>query len=135
MSSLRRSNRKQQTHLTFSPLPSSSPATSDYPDQIQRRAAAVHYDQSPSPSKRRRVTNAPSRQTMLTRAKSRGLNTPINSSPGKFEIESPESKERLRKEVFSDQAPLPTPQASSQVEVADGQGGFFVRLPAELVAT
>lgn len=124
MYSLRRSNRKQQTRLTFSPLPSSSPAASDYPEKIQRRAAADGYDQSPSPSKKRRVYNVLPRQTVVTAAKSHGLNTPINSSQSAPGIRSSKSKKDLRKDQFSDEAALPTPLASSQTEVGDGQGEF-----------
>ncbi|KAK0893236.1 hypothetical protein LTR91_017569 [Friedmanniomyces endolithicus] len=46
--------RRQQTRLTFTPLPSSSPATKGYPQQIQDRAAAVGYSGN-SPAKRRKL--------------------------------------------------------------------------------
>ena len=46
--------RRQQTRLTFTPLPSSSPATKGYPQQIQDRAATVGYSGS-SPAKRRKL--------------------------------------------------------------------------------
>ncbi|KAK4992247.1 hypothetical protein LTR50_001227 [Elasticomyces elasticus] len=49
------SKRKQQTRLSFTPLPSSSPAASKYPEQIRDRAAAVTYNGSPGPAKRRRI--------------------------------------------------------------------------------
>lgn len=48
-------SRKRQTRLAFTPLPSSSPAAKDYPQQIRDRAAAVTYDGSPGPTKRRRL--------------------------------------------------------------------------------
>lgn len=56
MSQPRRSSRKKrQTQLSFSPLPSSSPAASQYPEQIQQRAAAIRYDSDASPTKKRRI--------------------------------------------------------------------------------
>lgn len=49
-------SRSLQTRIAFSPLPSSSPAARDYPQQIQDRAAAVRYESmTPSPAKRRRI--------------------------------------------------------------------------------
>jgi len=37
-------------------------------------------------------------------------------------VDSPESRKRLRKDSFSDEAPLPTPLNSSQTEVGDAHG-------------
>lgn len=51
----KRDKRKRQTQLALSPLPSSSPAAKDYHEQIQGRAAAVRYDHSPVPAKRRKT--------------------------------------------------------------------------------
>jgi hypothetical protein len=48
------STRRQQA-LTFTPIPSSSPAVSGYNKQIQERAAAVGYGDSPRASKRRKL--------------------------------------------------------------------------------
>ncbi|GAB7339293.1 hypothetical protein MBLNU457_5946t1 [Dothideomycetes sp. NU457] len=59
-----RSARKRQARLTFSPLPSSSPATSSYNQQIRDRAAAVSLD-SPRAVKRRKLQDAPGIQTYL----------------------------------------------------------------------
>ncbi|KAL1302387.1 hypothetical protein AAFC00_002788 [Neodothiora populina] len=53
------SKRSRQSRLVFSPLPSSSPASSQYNKQIRDRAAAVRIEDSPSPAKRRRVRDAP----------------------------------------------------------------------------
>ncbi|KAL8801547.1 MAG: hypothetical protein Q9182_004389 [Xanthomendoza sp. 2 TL-2023] len=64
MVSLRSSGRKQQTRLSFNPLPTSSPAAADLPKQIQSRAAAVRYDHVGSPTKKRRLRSS-SRQTEL----------------------------------------------------------------------
>ncbi|KAL8698446.1 MAG: hypothetical protein Q9201_006571 [Fulgogasparrea decipioides] len=52
------SRRKQQTRLSFTPLPSSSPAALDLPGQIQNRAATVQYDAMESPTKKRRLAPA-----------------------------------------------------------------------------
>jgi hypothetical protein len=51
------STRRQQA-LTFTPIPSSSPAVSGYNKQIQERAAAVGYGDSPRASKRRKLQPA-----------------------------------------------------------------------------
>ncbi|KAK4541045.1 hypothetical protein LTR36_008414 [Oleoguttula mirabilis] len=58
MATSRSSRRKQQSRLTFTPLPSSSPATKGYHRQIQERAAAVGYEGSPNPAKRRKLRAA-----------------------------------------------------------------------------
>lgn len=60
MAGSKSSRRKQQSRLTFTPLPSSSPATKGYHQQVQDRAAAVGYEGSPNPSKRRKL-QAPDR--------------------------------------------------------------------------
>lgn len=52
------SKRKQQTRLSFSPLPSSSPAAKSYNKQIRDRAAAVTIEGSPSPAKRRKLNSS-----------------------------------------------------------------------------
>jgi len=59
-----RSSKKRQARLTFSPLPSSSPATSSYNQQIRDRAAVVSYD-SPHSVKRRKVRDAPGIHSFL----------------------------------------------------------------------
>ena len=116
MTPLRKSSRKKrQTQLSFSPLPSSSPALSQFPEQVQQRAASVRYDSdAASPTKKRRV----------------GKDTPdklASSPPGKsmfggkkvhVVIESPSKKS----------GQLPTPAASSQLEVtqADTGRGMFI---------
>ena len=61
---------------------------------------------------------------MLITAQSHGLNTPIKSSQSGSRVRPSESKKVLRKDSFSDEATLPTPMASSQTEVGDGQGEF-----------
>ena len=47
--------RPRQIRLTFTPMPSSSPAATGYNKQIQDRAAAVSLDSSPGPAKRRKL--------------------------------------------------------------------------------
>lgn len=50
-----RSDRKRQTRLAFTPLPSSSPGRASQPAATRDRAAAVTIEGSPSPLKRRKV--------------------------------------------------------------------------------
>lgn len=101
MSETRKSTRKKrQIQLSFSPVPSSSPALSQYPEQIQQRAAAVGCDSdAASPTKKRRVGN-----DSLNKLAS----SPVAKSMfgGKKVIESPSKKA----------GQLPTPAASSQLE-------------------
>ena len=60
---------------------------------------------------------------MLTKTESHGLNTPIKSSQTVFDAKSSKSKKALRNSSSSDEAFLPTPLASSQVEVGDSHVG------------
>lgn len=122
MPSLRSSNRKQQTRLSFSPLPSSSPAAADYPE---RRVAAVRYDHSPSPSKKQRVGYTSSSKPVLSPAKSYSSNTPTRSSQVVIVIDSPLRQKEHEDFSHSTQIALPTPLASSQNEVRDAQGRPF----------
>ena len=112
MSQIRKSTRKKrQTQLSFSPLPSSSPAVSQYPEQVQQRAASVSYDSdAASPTKKRRVGNDPPNKL---------ASSPVAKSMfgGKQVIESPSKKP----------GQLPTPAPSSQLEVNQaftGRGMF-----------
>ena len=57
-------SRKRQARLAFTPLPSSSPAAKGYPKQIAERAAAVRYDGSPSPVKRRKLQVSEEKTTL-----------------------------------------------------------------------
>ena len=110
MSQLRKSARKKrQSQLVFTPLPSSSPAASEYNDQIARRAASVRYDGS-STKKQRLAAIDPSDPP---------LSPPFGSS------QSSVSRQKIQVVV---QTPpkgspqLPTPVASSQVEEEEGGG-------------
>ncbi|KAI7227897.1 hypothetical protein KC330_g8176 [Hortaea werneckii] len=67
------SKRKRQTQLTFSPLPSSSPASQGYNRQIQDRAAAVGYKGSPA-KKRRTLQEKDNEATSLTALAVDGVN-------------------------------------------------------------
>ncbi len=115
MSQARRSTRKKrQTQLSFTPLPSSSPAASHYPEQIQTRAASVRYDDRMStPTKRRRIGGSITVGSPFSRASSNG-GSPFGSQKVQVMISSPRKS--------SDQ--LPTPAASSQVE-ADKEPGIY----------
>ncbi|KAL8644526.1 MAG: hypothetical protein Q9210_007209 [Variospora velana] len=95
MVSLRSSKRKQQTRLNFTPLPSSSPATSDLPEYIQTRAANIRYDATASPTKKRRLGTA------ATLPSSRHFNFDLNASATKGSAQ---------------ETALPTPEPSSQLE-------------------
>ena len=115
MSQPRKSTRKKrQTQLSFSPLPSSSPAVSQVSEQIQQiqqRAALVRYDtDAASPTKKRRVGyDHPNKLASSPIAKS--------MFGGKKVIESPSKKA----------GQLPTPAASSQLEgnQAHTRSGMF----------
>ncbi|KAL8730340.1 MAG: hypothetical protein Q9166_004105 [cf. Caloplaca sp. 2 TL-2023] len=96
MASLRNSRRKQQTRLSFNPLPTSSPVASGLPEQLQSQAAAVRYDTMESPTKKRRLRSA-SGQVKLG-----------------FEILVPATGSHQR---ARDKFALPTPEPSSQIEV------------------
>ncbi|KAI4120895.1 MAG: hypothetical protein LQ341_007486 [Variospora aurantia] len=95
MVSLRSSKRKQQTRLTFTPLPSSSPAPSDLPEYIQTRAANIRYDATASPTKKRRLGTAPSLSS------SRHIDFDLTAAAAKGSAQG---------------TALPTPEPSSQLE-------------------
>ena len=104
-----RPRKKRQTRLTFAPLSSSSPAASQYPDQIKERAAAVRYDNHDSAAKKMRLNATSSSQA-------RSSSSPFTYSSPKVIIKSPPKEASQSKEpcIFSKTA-LPTPAASSQV--------------------
>ncbi|KAL9018032.1 MAG: hypothetical protein Q9185_004634 [Variospora sp. 1 TL-2023] len=95
MVSLRSSKRKQQTRLSFTPLPSSSPTPSDLPESIQTRAANIRYDATASPTKKRRLGTAP------TLSSSRHIDLNLTASAAKGSARG---------------TALPTPEPSSQLE-------------------
>ena len=104
-----RARKKRQTRLTFAPLSSSSPAASQYPDQIKERAAAVRYDNHGRSAKRMRPSRSSSSQAKLTSS--------FTYSSPKVVIESPPKEASKSKEPFIfNKTALPTPEASSQVE-------------------
>ena len=111
MTPLRKSTRKKrQTQLSFTPLPSSSPAVSQSPEQIQQRAAAVRYDSdAASPTKKRRVGNDSANKL----ASSPPAKSMFGSKKVQVVIESPSRKP----------GQLPTPAASSQLEVNQADTG------------
>ena len=105
-----RPRKKRQTRLIFSPLSSSSPAASQYPDQIKERAAAVRYDNHGRAAKKIRLNGTSSTQAMSS-------SSPFTYSSPKVVIKSPPKEASPSKGpcIFSKIA-LPTPAASSQVE-------------------
>ncbi len=112
MSQLRKSTRKKrQTQLSFSPLPSSSPAVSQFPEQVQQRAASVRYDSdATSPTKKRRLGNDSTNKV----ASSPLVNSKLGGKKVQVVIESPSNKP----------GQLPTPAASSQLEVTQAERGW-----------
>ena len=114
MSQLRKSTRKKrQTQLSFTPLPSSSPALSQYPEQVQQRAASVRYDSDASPTKKRRV----GKDSSNILASSPPAKSTFGGKNVQVVIESPSKNPRQ----------LATPAASSQLEVnqEDTKRGMF----------
>lgn len=104
MSQLRKSTRKKrQTQLTFTSIPSSSPAASQYNEQVARRAASVRYGETPI--KRRRLADVtPSKPS---------------SSPAPSPSQSPFGRQKVHVVIHTppkEASQLPTPMASSQVE-------------------
>nr|POF14320.1 uncharacterized protein c17h9.06c [Quercus suber] len=67
-----RSKRNYQSRLTFTPLPSSSPASKGYPQQVRDRAAAVSFESSPSPAKRRRVDHGGGVESIVVAGRANG---------------------------------------------------------------
>lgn len=111
MPSTRSSTRKLQTRLTFTPLPSSSPAAVKYPIQIQEPAASVRYNDPSSPTKRRRLGHGIGNkvQSRISRVQPK---SPSKDSGSALTVQSP-TMGRYKKEKHSIGAP-PTPIASSQ---------------------
>jgi len=110
-----RPKEKWQTRLTFSPLPSSSPAAAGYSEQSQGRAAAIGYDSPGRPIKKRRVDNDLSNSAMLS---------PVSSSP------VPGFTRRSITGMISsfNEVALPTPIASSQADNMEEHGMFAALL-------
>ena len=111
MSQTRKSTRKKrQTQLSFTPVPSSSPALSQYPEQVQQRAASVRYDSdAASPTKKRRVGN----NSLNKLASSPVVKSMFGGKKVQAVIESPSKKP----------GQLPTPAASSQLEAKQAHTG------------
>lgn len=108
-----RPKKKRQTRLTFSPLSSSSPAASSYPNQIKERAAALRYDNHGRSAKKRRNNGHSPAQPNLDSISSPSF---IYSNP-KVVIESPPKVAlSTKKPSIFNRTALPTPEASSQVE-------------------
>ncbi|KAL6721748.1 hypothetical protein ACLMJK_000853 [Lecanora helva] len=100
--------KKRQTQLSFSPLPSSSPAAAQYPEQIARRAASVRYDESPT--KKQRVMN-PSSSSMFRSPASSPIRSAFKKQNVQVVIQSPKN----------DYSQLPTPAPSSQMVAELGE--------------
>ena len=114
-----RPRKKRQTRLTFSPLPSSSPAASSYHSQVQERAASVRYDNHGRPGKKQRLDGTSSSQRTSTAFSS----SPIIHTNPRVVVNSPSKGASITKHpsIFTGTA-LPTPAPSSQVEDMDKLG-------------
>ncbi|KAL9038789.1 MAG: hypothetical protein Q9180_002918, partial [Flavoplaca navasiana] len=96
MVTLRNSGRKQQTRLSFNPLPTSSPAASALPEQIQNRAAAVRYDTMGSPTKKRRLRSSPAQVKLV-------IDT-VSSASNKAALPTPEPSSQIEATIENDRA-------------------------------
>ncbi|MCJ1478867.1 hypothetical protein MMC13_007551 [Lambiella insularis] len=111
---------KRQTRLAFTPLPSSSPQASSLSSGIRTRAAAVRYGSLESPTKRQRIvdtagladTSGPRTPHRPKEAPTAG-NVLVESMPLLSPFKWPWSAAKKRGDT------LPTPDASSQLEVAE----------------
>ena len=104
-STTRRSQRKKQTRLAFTPVPSSSPVKSKYSDSIQSRLANVSYDGASSARKR-----GVSESTDST-AQELGTNIEDNAEQRKAE----DAPKKAHKTLGHNGTGLPSPLRSSQV--------------------
>lgn len=91
--------KQQQTRLSFTPLPSSSPAATDLPEHTQTRIANVRYDLMASPTKKRRL--AP-------------------PSSGTSELGFPVNVPAANESTIG--GALPTPEPSSQIQAGHEDG-------------
>ncbi|KAK4504698.1 hypothetical protein PRZ48_002659 [Zasmidium cellare] len=71
-----RASRKKQARLSFTPLPSSSPASKEYNKQIRERAAAVGLEGTPRSSKYRKVRDDDSDLEVLPEDETPTMPTP-----------------------------------------------------------
>lgn len=106
-----RAARKKQARLSFTPLPSSSPASKDYHKQIRERAAAVSLEGTPRSSKYRRVHDDDSDLEVLPEDETPTMPTPDatlqKQNPEVVEIDSddepirPTQRARIKSRVKS----------------------------------
>ncbi|KAL9000346.1 MAG: hypothetical protein Q9169_001063 [Polycauliona sp. 2 TL-2023] len=114
MVSLRSSQRKQQTRLSFNPLPTSSPAASGLPEQIQSRAAAVRYGNIASPSKKRRLRSSSGQAKLDFDVGSKVLPTPEPSSQVEADLHNDESRSLRSTSSTEDDEPI-SPRKSGRI--------------------
>lgn len=115
-----RPNTQWQTRLTFSPLPSSSPAAAKYPEQVQERAASVRYSSPHQRSGKRQTGNGPSDRTMLSPSSS----SPVPGSTDEFSNSLSQGPTKRRKTAMFNKAVLPTPVNSSQIDAVEKNSRF-----------
>ena len=109
-----RSTRKRQTRLLFEPVVSSSPEASKLSTTVQSRAAAVRYEGSRNPSKKRRleIEDSIASDEEPDRASS-------PASIGHLTELVKLSKQGRKYKQDNGGSSLPTPEKSSQIAVRD----------------
>ncbi|MCJ1388115.1 hypothetical protein MMC18_000960 [Xylographa bjoerkii] len=122
---------KRQTRLAFTPLPSSSPQTASLPSQLQPRAASIRYDDSASPTKRRRMLDTAPTPESSNLGSPRTPSRPGNSAQDSDVAHDSEETSIMQspfKRPWSSEKPsslrrttrgLPTPNASSQLQLGE----------------
>ncbi|KAL8880134.1 MAG: hypothetical protein Q9192_008085, partial [Flavoplaca navasiana] len=139
MVTLRNSGQKQQTRLSFNPLPTSSPSASALPEQIQNRAAAVRYDTMGSPTKKRRLRSSPAQAKLVidTVSNKAALPTPEPSSQIEAIIENDDAHSLPSTSSSEDDEPI-TPRKNGRrrrgfmgTHGVEGMGGLTTPLNPE----
>ena len=121
MPSTCRNNRKKQTRLSFTPLPSSSPTTVKHPNQAEPRIAAVLYQ---DPTKTQRLAKAPTDGILSNQSKAVDLRSSSNRTDIAVILRT-RNKDKSENGVISYEG-LPTPTASSQVEHGEVENGMNI---------
>ncbi|MCJ1437880.1 hypothetical protein MMC27_007267 [Xylographa pallens] len=117
---------KKQTRLAFTPLPSSSPQSASLPSHLQTRAASVRYDDSASPTKRRRVLDIAATPKITTVSSPSKLVASTQVSDAVSEEDSVMQSPFKRPWSSKKTSPskrinrgLPTPDPSSQLQLEE----------------
>lgn len=121
----RKSTKKRQERLVFSPLSSSSPAAAVRYSSSDVIRLTDHYDGATTPSKRRRLDEGS--DGVLTRPDfaAEGLVTPPRSSNLAVVITTPSRQSKVDKDTSS---LLPSPRKSSQVDLVGSSKGTVLHV-------